>query len=143
MSAHEVILLYKTHYIIVTVGDPSVPKVQGLRMVQDGHQFLTSFISSNEVYKTQKDKQKARNSLPQEWGRNKTHLAFQQPLCLFSVLDGHAAHYSELLKTCQLLEVLHRWMMYLCVEPVSKTCRKRSLLNSTEKLSLPQDRQMR
>jgi len=33
------------------------------------------------------------------------------------VLDGHAARGKGLLKTRQLLEVLHRWMTYLLVEP--------------------------
>lgn len=75
-------------------------------------------------------------------GRNKTHLAFQQPLCLFSVLDGHAAHCNGLLKTWQLLEVLHRWMMYLLVEPVYEL-QEEELADLHKKLSLPQDRQTR
>lgn len=86
-----------------------------------GTNFSQASFPPNEVYKTQTNEQTKRpnkRSLPGEWGRNKTHLAFQQPLCLFSVLDGHAAHCNGLLKIWQLLEELHRWMIYLLVEPV-------------------------
>lgn len=86
-----------------------------------GTNFSQASFPPNEVYKNQTNQQTKwpnKKSLPGEWGRNKTHLAFQQPLCLFSLLDGHAAHCNGLLKIWQLLEELHRWMIYLLVEPV-------------------------
>lgn len=87
-----------------------------------GTSFSQASFPPSEVYKNQTNEQTKwpnKKSLPGEWGRNKTHLAFQQPLCLFSVLDGHAAHCNGLLQeNLAASEELHRWMIYLLVEPI-------------------------
>lgn len=82
-----------------------------------------------------------KNSLHWKEGRNKSQLAFQQQLCLFSVLDEHAAYCHGLLKTRQYLEVLHRLMMHLTVEPCCGL-QEEELAELHKETVLPQVRQM-
>lgn len=81
-----------------------------------GTDFLqASFTQESRVYKTQTNERKAPTKavLVRRGGIK----PIQQQLCLFSVLDGCAARRHGLLKTQQILGVLHRWRMYLLVGP--------------------------
>lgn len=119
MSVCEVTLLYEVHYIITTAGDTSTPKVRRIGEASGwapiSHEL--HFPGSLRLMKTNQTKGPNKDSLHWKEGRNKSQLAFQQHLCLFSVLDGHAAYCHGLFKTQQFLEVLHRLMVDLIVEP--------------------------
>lgn len=138
----EVTLLYEVHYIITTAGNASTRKVRRIGEAS-GWALISHQLHFPRSWRFTKKQTKGpnKNSLHWKEGRNKSQLAFQQQLCLFSVLDEHAAYCHGLLKTRQYLEVLHRLMMHLTVEPCCGL-QEEELAELHKETVLPQVRQM-
>lgn len=136
MSVCEVTLLYEVHYIITTAGNTSTPKVR--RIGEASGWALIShklhFPGRLRFTKSNQTKGPNKNSLHWKEGRNKSQLAFQQQLC-------HAAYCHWLLDTRQFLDVLHRLMMDLIVEP-GCGLQEEEIAELHRKTVLPQVRQM-